>query len=267
MIKIKIGKRTFRGIYRWDEITLQRFCNLAAIEMPKSYEAYIVADGKFNVENIEQYLEVVSKITDKEIKEEFPAYYRKVISCLSNAPLSFLNLIPDELIEDRYNYYFKPFVASLLYHSPVINFMGELTQYEPEQKEYFRIGSQKFYLPKIVRVEDQLIPLAEEPIITFAEASDIFRGMKVSKDDVKRLCLFMAIYCRKKREVYDEKKVLQRQYLFMKAPMSIVWNVFFYTCRRIPESGQIIQLFGRLPKQMREVKQLVRDYKSSEALV
>ena len=262
MIRIRIGRGKFKGVYRWEDITLQRFCDLAAIPMPEGYGAYILADGKFSVENIDQYIESVSKITDKQIKEDFPAYYRSVVKCLTNIPDKILIEIDNEKIGDLYEYYFKPFVVSLLYHTPVIHFMGQITQYEPPQIKVFRKGLSFYYLPQTVHIMDQDIPLANEPIITYTEASDIFQGMKISKDDVKRLALFMAIYCRKLGERYNEKNVLKRQGLFMKAPMSVVWSVFFYTIRRLPDSSLIILLFGRLPRQLQEIVSQVRDYKS-----
>lgn len=267
MITIKIIKKKYKGVYSWNDITLQRFCDLAAIPMPDGYEAFILADGKFDVENIDQYIEAVSKITDKQIKEDFPAYYRKVIECLSNIPYVKIALMSTEEVNDLYEYYFKPFVISLLYHIPVIHFMGQIKQYEPQQIKSFRIGFNRFRLPETVNIMDQDIPLINEPIITYSEASDIFKGMKVSRDDVKRLALFMAIYCRKKGEKYIEQKTVKREQLFMKVPMSVVWSVFFYTVRRLPDSSMIIQLFGKLPKQIQELRDQVRIYKDLAVVV
>lgn len=264
MITITINKRKFKGVYRWDDITLQRFCDLAAIKMPEGYEDYIIEDGKFSTETMDSYIAAVSKITDEQLGLDFPDYYRKVISCLTNIPDSLVQRLSTEKVNDIYEYYFKPFVISLLYHTPVIHFMGQLKQYEPDRISKFKIGFQTFRLPEVVNVLDQDIPLANEPIISYTEASDIFRGMKVSKDDVKRLTLFMSIYCRKKGEQYDEKKALERQGLMMRAQMSVVWSVFFYTVRRLQNSSQSIQLFGRLPKQIHEVREQVRAYRNME---
>ena len=141
--------------------------------------------------------------------------------------------------------------------------MGQITQYEPPAVRSVRIGLKRFKLPETVQIMDQEIPLANEPILTYTEASDIFRGMKINKDDVKRLSLFMAIYCRKKGERYDERKALERQEVFMRCPMSVVWSVFFYTLRRLKDSTVTIQLFGRLPKQMEEIVSAARTYRDS----
>jgi hypothetical protein len=262
MIKIKIDKKSYRGVYSWSDLTLQKFCQLSAIPMPEGYEAFIMADGKFSVDNINQYVDAISSITDKQINEEFPIYYRKVIECLTNIPYKKVALMPIENVNQLYDYYFKPFVVSILYHAPVIHFMGQIKPYKPERFKSFRIGLRKFYVPETVNIMDQEIPLAKEPIITYTEASDIFRGMKITKDDVQRLGLFMSIYCRRKGEKYDERKALERQSMFMKVPMSIVWSVFFYTLRRLPDSTWIILLFGKLPKTAAETVLAARDYRN-----
>jgi hypothetical protein len=244
MIKIKIGRRRFSGIYRWDEMTLRQFSNLATIPMPESYKAYILADGKFSVDNIDQYIQAVSKITDHQIKVEFPAYYRKVVSCLSNIPDKWIVKLTNDQIEQIYDLYLKPFVVTLLYHVPVIHFFGQITQYTPEQRQYFRIGLTRYYMPDTVNVGGQQYPLAKEPILTYSEASDIFRGINFTKDDIKQLSLFCAIYCRRKNETYNQENTLQRQELFMKMKMSDVWSVFFYTLTRVKSYNQSILLFG-----------------------
>jgi hypothetical protein len=264
MIIITIGRRKFKGVYRWDELTLSRFCDLASIPMPVAYESFILADGKYDHDNkasIDYYIEEVSKLTDKDLKEDFPAYYRKVVKCLTNIPDRYMALLNDERIERIYELHFKPFVVSLIYHTPVVSIMGILKQFEPVNIKHIDIGWQRFYLPQVVSVMNQEVPLANEPVISYTEASDIFSGMKVSREDVQRLALFMAIYCRKKREKYDQSKVLKRQELFLKAPMSIVWSVFFYTCKRLPESEMSIRLFSGLQRGVAETVRAVKIYR------
>jgi hypothetical protein len=98
MIKITIGRKHFKGIYRWDEMSLRKFCELSAIPLPEGYEAYVLADGKYDHERrdtVEHYINIVSGLTDKQISEDFPAYYRKVWNCLTN--------VPGELIQNGSN--------------------------------------------------------------------------------------------------------------------------------------------------------------------
>jgi hypothetical protein len=262
MIKITINKKSYKGPYRWEDITLQKFTELAAIPMPEGYEAFILADANFDSEKMQEYLDVVANITDQQLNEEFPAYYKKVIRCLTNIPDEVIELLDTEKINELYEYYLKPFVVSLLYHFPVLRFMGNITRWEPQQIRQFKIRFTSYYVPETVSILDQVIPFSKEPIITYSEASDLFRGNRVTKDDVKRLSLFMAIYCRRKNEKYDEGKALQRQRIMMQVPMSTVWSVFFYTVQRLPDYTTAIRLFGSLPKSTREAVQRAITYKS-----
>jgi hypothetical protein len=262
MIRITINKKKFKGVYSWDDITLQRFCDLAAIPIPEGYEAYILADGNFSIEHIDRYIEDVSKITEKQINEDFPVYYRKVIGCLTDIPLQVIESMTADQVNDTYEYYFKPFVMSLFYFTPVVRFMGQITTYEPPKVKSIRIGSHRFKLPETINIQGQEIALANEPVIVHADAIDIFGGAVMSKNNINQMALFMAIYCRKKGEKYNDRVANERKDLFMKCPMSVVWSVFFYTLRRITNSITIIQLFGSLPKPIREVKDQVIRYKN-----
>lgn len=255
MIRITLNGKKYKGIYLWKEMTLDKFCELAAIPMPEGYESFIIADGKFTSDNLTEYLEAVSKITDNQLNNDFPDYYRKVISCLSDVPVD--KLTTDQ-VNDLYEWYFKPFVISLIYGTPVIHFMGQVKQYEPQEIKRFIAGREIFYVPETVTIMDQEIPLRHESLIAYCDACDILHGMRIGKDDVKRLALFMGIYCRKKGEKYDEQRALERQQVMMKVPMSIVWSVFFYTVRRLPDYTMITLLFGRLPKQIREIVEKAR---------
>jgi len=265
MIVIKVNRKRYKGVYGWDDITLKLFSELAMIEMPPKYEAFILAHGNMDTEkkeSIDYFIKVASEISDKELNIAFPAYYKKVIQCLTNIPDSVLSRATSDDITDLYDKYFKHFVVSLIYHVPVERLLGRTVEYIPPYPRSFRIGGERFYLPLTIRIMDQDIPLANEPIISYTEASDIFRNMRISKDDVKRLALFMAIYCRKRREKYDEKTVLQRSEQFMATKMSIVWSVFFYTVRRMPDAVLTTRLFGDLPRPIREIVSQVRTYKS-----
>ena len=265
MIIIKIGKKKYKGIYNWSDLTIEKFCELAAIPMPEGYEKFLKAEGKFTMDKMDDYLKEISAITDKQMNEDFPVYYRAVVKCLTNIPGEVINKLDPKKLNEFYEYYFKPFVLSLLYNIPFIHFMGQLTQWEPENIKSFRLGLHKFYLPKTIRILNQDITLADEPIITYVEASNIFMGMRITSDELNRMSLFMAIYCRKRNEKYSEKTSLQRQSLFMKTPMSVFWSVFFYIIRRQADSGQIILLFGKLPKTVKEIVSAARTYQNMES--
>lgn len=259
MIPITLNNKKYKAIYSWQDMTLGKYCHLASIPFPEGYEAFIMADAKFNVDNIDEYINEVIKVTDENIGK-FPAYYRKVIGVLTNIPDKVE--IPEADVISTYDYLFKPFVLSLIYYRPVIHFMGTIQNYEPERITKLRIGRHRFKLPQSIRVMDQDVPLFDQPIITYSEAMDVIGGTRITPNEVKRLSMFMAIYCRKWYETkYSEKRALKRQDLFMKAPMSAVWAVFFYTVRRLPDCRLITRLFGKLPKPASEVVRAARTYR------
>jgi hypothetical protein len=111
----------------------------------------------------------------------------------------------------------------------------------------------------------QEIPLAKEPILTYAEAGDVFRNMKLSREDVDRLGLFAAIYCRGRREKHTEKGAVKRAAKFENIKMNIIWEVFFCTIRRLPDVTIAGQLYGNLPRTIKEtVSEAVQSLGSEE---
>jgi hypothetical protein len=262
MIKITIGNKHYSGVYSWEDITLYKFSQLSDIPMPEAYKAYILADGKYDhdkQETVNNYLKVVTSMTDKQLKEEFPAYHRKVCKILSDVPD---DLLSDDLVERLYMLYFKPFVFTLVYHCPVIHFAGKLIDYRPEDITSFKVKGERYYLPESVQIMDITVPLKNETISAYLDASDVFREMELTSR-VKKLALFMAIYCRKKYEVYDERLTLERQDLFMTLPMSTIWAVFFCIARRLPSFSINTLLFGDLPKSLTEIVLEARTLKNT----
>lgn len=269
MITITLNQKKYKSCYSWKDVTLERYCRLASIPMPEGYEAFILADTKFSIDNIQQYIDEVAKLTEEQISL-FPAYYRKVIGVMTNIPDS-VELSYGE-INDLYDYHFKPFVLSLLYYRPVIHFMGTIQDYTPDRINKLRIGRHVFRLPGSVRIgipnektgeAFQDIPLFNEPIITYSEAMDVVGGTRITRNEVKRLSMFMSIYCRKWYDrSYSEKRSIRRQDLFMRAPMSVVWSVFFYTVMRLPDCRLIFRLFSKLPKPASEVVEAARTFRA-----
>jgi hypothetical protein len=262
MLQITVEKKKYKGVYNWDDITIQKFYELASIPMPEGYDKFLLADSKFTLDKMDEYVKEIITITDKQIHEDFPIYYRQVVRCLTDIPEGIVNKFNPQKLNDLYEYYFKPFVLSILYNTPLIHYMGQIKDWQPENIKSFRLKNQKFYLPRTVKVLDQDVPLKEESILSYTEATDIFRGMRLTPDELKRMAMFMAIYCRKKNELYSEENVLQRTELFMNCPMSIFWTVFFYTIRRLPDYSTIILLFGKLPKTAEQIVSEARTYQN-----
>lgn len=254
MIKITVGKKRYKGVYRWDELSLKKYIELSEIKRPDGFDALFLVDS----DNADKYIEVTGKVTDEQLNNTFPNYYRAVIGCLTNIPDEVA--IPVKEVNEWFECYFKPFVLSLVYKTPVIYYFGKVIGYYPPEIRRFRIGVNYYYLPESVLIMDQVIPLKREPIISYSEASDIFR--QINDGAINRLSLFMAIYCRKKNEDYTDDKALEREKLFESLPMSTVWAVFFCTLQHLPEYTNSTKLFGGLRKTTAATVLQVRDYQS-----
>ena len=166
-IVITIEKKKYRGCYNWNDITLAKFVELVNIPIPESYRTYILADGKFDVDNMEKYIEATAAITEKQINNEFPEYYKKVIKCLTNIPDRLIQRLTPDHIAQLYEYYLKPFVITIIYHVPIVQHFNEIKEYEPPEIRAFRIGLNFYYLPETVTIMEQKIPLRNEPIISY----------------------------------------------------------------------------------------------------
>jgi hypothetical protein len=236
MIKIGFGKLKFNLIDRWSELSLERFIELSEIEIPaKLMELYnlsaklSIAEGHELEALTNQWNQLNESITFEDNVKTFPEYYGKVIFVLSDANIETIDHIPSETREQIYSSVLKGFVLSLLYLNPVDMINGEIKPYTPASMDDFLIDNQTFLFPGTLKIMGEKVKFAREPIISFAEACDIdIVNNTLATEGIKKLPLFMAIYCRRKGESYSEMKVLERTELMQRCSMDIVWALFFY---------------------------------------
>lgn len=268
MIRIQIGRRRYKGPYLWSDITLEQYITLAGIPIPAKYRAYALANEKFDSnkkESIDQYLDTIAEIGEEELTVSFPSFYKSVIQILTDIPPGIIRNLSENQTTQIFDFYLRPFLLSLIFNTPVISLFGQLKDYEPPQISKIRIGLQVFILPKTIRINGTDNPLAQEPIITYAEACDLFKKSHgFTKDEIVNLPLLMAIYCRKKGEEYDEKRSLERVEIFKKATMDQVWSLFFYISRRLPGSGTFTQLFLTAIKPIKAIIKNLQNYQILE---
>ena len=236
MIRIGFGNLKFNLIDRWTELSLEKFIELSEIEIPaKLLELYTlsaklsIAEGHELEALTNQWNQLNESISFEDNIKTFPEYYGKVIFVLSDADYSIIDQMPSETREQIYSSILKGFVLSLLYLNPVDLIKGEIRPYTPASMDEFLIEDQTFLFPGELKIMGEKVKFAREPIISFAEACDIdIANNELASDGIKKLPLFMAIYCRRKGEKYSEMKVLERTELMQKCSMDIVWALFFY---------------------------------------
>lgn len=251
MIDASIGTHKFEVISEWSEMTLRQFIELSTMEIPKKLESiYSInpllssPDKKERAEAEKKWMELSISITSEEELKIFPAYYGQVIKCLSNISDECLDLLQRQ---ERFNIFtnvLMQFVQSAMFAKPIQMNGDNFEYYEPPEVKSFKIGTDEYFFPKSVDINGSEYLMGEEPIVSFAEASDMEVSIKeLEKNGIAGLPLFMAIYCRKQFEKYDETVVLSRQEIFKEVTMDIVWSLFFYTGKLIQESMINLGLF------------------------
>jgi hypothetical protein len=252
VISIEAGGKKYRGPYLWKDISLGQYIALAGVKIPEKYQQFVVTNSKFDSskqETVDNYLAELEGFTDQELTVEFPAFYKKVIATLTDIPPYLLRKMSAEKATEIYDNFFRPFLLSQIYNTPVVSLFAKIKDYEPPFTRRIRLRGKYFYFPETVQIQEEDQPLAKEPILTFAEACDLFKNSGgFSRNEIPSLVFLLAIYCRPRGEEYSEEKMLSRIELFKTASMDATWSLFFYTCRRLHGSANFTRLFSSLPK-------------------
>lgn len=232
MRKVIINDMQFSMKSEWVDLTLSDFIALCRIEMPaKLIELYK------NTGNVEAYDQVLDSIEYEDNIKVFPEYYGKIIAMLSDIPQSIVDLIDYEQRTELFNQYLFPLCFSTVTDIPVCFIDGKTQLYEPPKIETVDYEGSVYLFPKTLSIKDIDIPLSDQPIITFAEASGVMDAWsKLSEYGAEYAALIPAIYLRKEGELYDENTVKQRAETFKNLPMDIVWALFFYTMQLAQQS-------------------------------
>jgi len=261
MIIITIDSKPYHAVYRWEDLSLGKFIELSRIEMPEKLKALYVTSASMNTPDArdkkkarEGYKIASEAILPADLRKHFPEYYGKVIGLLSDIPKEVIDIMDAELRATLYDNYFKGFVMSLVYNSPVDILGGKIIEYNPPEVTSFEIGGEEFFFPESLKIGGDLVPMAHESILSFSEASEIDLAIQDLMDEgVSKFPLFMAVYCRKKNEQYSEGMVLEREPLFNNVTMDIAWSLFFYTGKLITALSRSLALFSR-----EAVRQVIR---------
>ncbi len=235
MIGWKVRGQVYQACSEWSDITLEKFIELSAIEIPKKLErlwmasAHLDVDGKKakQAANVE-YEAANADMTKRDLIKVFPEYYGKILELLTDIPPEVINEVHGDVRTEMFDSTLRAFVLSLIYSHPIVIKNTEVEMYTPPEIEKFKLDKEEYHFPKSIKLYGDVIPMADEKIITFAEAADIDLAIReLRSDGIIRFPLFMGIYCRKEGEVYDEKVALERAETFKKASMSVVWALFF----------------------------------------
>lgn len=238
-MKIDIQDKTYNLKTKWDEITLEDADKLMRLDVPESLKELYEAKTK------EDYAELYKGLSSKELIKEHPAFYGEVLHILSDVPMDVINLVGYEDRIEFYTNYVEQIFVDVFYLTGKSYFIKEIQSFTHKGNEYF--------LPETLKLFGRSIPMYKEKAMPFVEEADIMTSLSNldGADGIAQLC---AVMCREKEEDYDELKAIERAELFKDLPMSVVWEVFFYTLKQLNTSLTITNTFFK----NQQKKELVR---------
>lgn len=268
MIGWNIRGQSYQVCSEWDDITLDKFIELSKIDIPKKLERLWLASARLDVDGKKEKKEATaeyeaanSDMSERDLIKVFPEYYGKVLELLTEMPPELIELLHTDVRNEMFDSTLRPFALSLIYSHPIAINKGKVEMYTPEKIEKFELDGDEYHFPKSLKLYGDVIPMADEKIITFAEAADIDLAIReLRSDGVVRFPLFMGIYCRKEGEEYNEKAALAKAELFKKASMATVWALFFCIEQLIVSSQNFIR------KSLKNHVQKIRDQTQKQAV-
>ncbi len=267
MITWRIRGQVYQACSEWKDLTLEKFIKLSQIDVPKKLERLLSASAQLSVDGkkekkaaLIEYEAATDSITQRDLVKVFPVFYGKVIQLLTDIPAKVVDLCHGDVRTEMFDGTLRPFILSLIYSQPVTANPDNngVEMYTPPEIEKFDLDGTWYHFPKSLKLYDDIIPMADEKMISFTEAADIDLAIRELRNDgVIRFPTFMGIYCRKEGEEYNEKVALERAELFKKVDMSIVWALFFCIDRLTATLQSYIQVF--LKSRLQEMRALTQE--------
>jgi len=253
MIQVSILDKQYNLLNTWEDITLERFQRLCAVKIPDKYSEYLKACFS-EKEGI--YERALSELSNKDLVKTFPEYFGEVIFTLSDIPKETIDRLHRILRERLYETYLYPFVVSTVAGIP-LQFEGDKLIRSPrENKTSFKFEGDRYIFPKSLVYGSIEVPMYNETILTFSEASDIEVAISEwGSKGVDSVAQMIAVYCRKEGEQYNPEAVLERIPKFKNLPMTVVWEVFFYITELGARSAVAMLLYSaQLEKAIQKVQ-------------
>ena len=233
MYHLTIKSKDAKLIQHWKEMTLNHADRVYRImdHMPeKLKEIYQTTMREQTAQTKTKLAKLYKKLTTKETTKIFPQFYGKIICALSNITNKEMNFV---LHDSRTEIYQLTMESGVSCESVVMGLLGFPHDHEVRSIKNFKWRGETLELPAYKTQFGKEIPMADEQISTFAEATDLqIFGDQMAEGKYKVMSNIISILCRPKGEEYDEEKSLVRAKTMMKLPMDIVWEVFFCTVKQ-----------------------------------
>lgn len=240
---LETNDQQFKFVAEWKDLTIAKFDQLCQVPIPDKLKTLWLATIS---DKEEEWTKANDQITEENQARDFPEYYGKVMEVLTSMPPEIIEKVEWRLRTDFYNEYLHHFTISTLYDTPMVKDDDGIKPYNPPEIDHFMFRDHRYELPKSLRVLGQDIPMADEPVVSFAEATDIEIAMgKFAESGSEKLNLIIALYCRKKDEPYDQRRTIIRAKHFNDLDMEIAWSVFFCITELTTRFVNDIRKFGR----------------------
>lgn len=220
MLIVSINGQDYKVPQSWEEIPLYKAVAVNALlpEMPeamlKVYQAVKNQDGA-------EIVKLYSELSDHDILRTFPEFYGRVIAALTE--------IPQEIIDNTDTYQRTSLYVDHL-GRVVVGMAFTPYDFEPKGIRSFEHKGKTYHLPKDGLKIGGKLPGAFMDAKEFTHSADLAEQFKeLEKGNAARMANFVAILCRPDGVPYDEQDSLKRAEDFKDLPMSVVWEVYFFT--------------------------------------
>lgn len=231
MIKFSINGKSHNLKNDWSEITISDAIKITALTLPEAMQKpEIKTSDLLDMVSINFAKDVVKILAGVDEETMNKAHAGDIV-------VLFRNVL--QLVVDLFNL------------APVT--------FTPAMPEYFEHNGERFYYPTSQTFNDVLIPSTNLDAVSFVESANLLSALTdVKNEGLKQMPVFIACYCKKQGETFDQFKVLERSKSFGNLPMTVAWEVFFCMVQFLTSQVSAIQNYLEKPKK-ETIKTVVQD--------
>lgn len=231
MIKFKVNGKSYNLKNTWQEITIADGIKLSELELPKALQKSEIQNGDL-------------------LELESINFAKSVLEILSGCK-DFENTHAGDVV-----YFFRYVLQIAL---DVFNLSP--VSYMPEMPVSFTFENETYYYPTSQEFEGALIPATNLDAVSFCESSNLLAALNdVKKEGLKQMPLFIACYCKKNGETFDQFTALERSKKFVNLPMTVAWEVFFCMAHFLTLQMAAIPESLKKENRRRTLKKVIRGF-------
>lgn len=223
MIKFKVNGKSYNLKTTWDEVTIADGIKVTELSLPEHMQKeQITMADLMDLESLIFIREVITILSVADAKDMEKSHAGDLI-------VLFKNIL--QLVLDLFN-------------------MAPLS-FSPQMLKEFNYQGETYLFPTSQTFNEILIPATNLDAVSFVESANLLSSLNnVKEGGLKQMPLFIACYCKKDGETFDQFTILKRGEMFTGLPMSVAWEVFF--CMVFYLTSQVKDLQSYLPKEAKK---------------